>query len=201
MSPSRQRPDIASIKSADELRRWYWLKSELAAEARRLKLKVSGAKFTLLERLCHFHETGERHWPGDKPAKAASTFDWRSAPLSHDTLITDNYRNTQNVRQYFIQHIDPAFKFNIALMDWMRDNVGNTLGEAGDFWLQHQALATESVIKPHNQFNRYARDFIADNPELGMREARRFWALKRALPSDSGRHFYERSDLDLTDEQ
>jgi hypothetical protein len=117
--------------------------------------------------------------------------------LGRDTVITDNYRNTQNVRRYFIEHVDPAFRFNIAFMDWVRNNVGKTLGDAGDFWLQCKSSSGATAIKPHNQFNQYARDFIADNPDLGMREARRYWALKRALPFDTGRHHYERSDLDL----
>ena len=199
MNKPLDRPDIATITNAAELRRWYWLKSELAAEARRLGLKVGGAKFTLLDRLCHFHETGEKRWSGDATPAANSRFDWGSASLASETVITDNYRNTQNVRRYFIEHVDPAFKFNIAFMDWIRENVGKSLGDAGDFWLQCKSSSVKAAIKPHNQFNQYARDFIADNPDLGMREARHYWALKRALPSETGRHCYAPSDLDLDD--
>lgn len=196
-----QRPDITTIKKALELRRWYWLKTELAAEARRLGLKCSGAKFTILERLCHFHTTGEVVWPGDRSAKTrvVSNFDWHSSVLTEQTVITDSYKNTQNVRRFFQAHVDPKFKFNIAFMAWLKSNVGKTLGEAGRFWQAQQANPTKTTIKPHNQFNQYARDFMAANPELGMKDARAVWARKRKLPSETGRHTYEPTDLELRD--
>ena len=108
MTEPATRPPIGAINSAEELRRWYWLKSELVAQARRLGIVASGAKFTVLERLCHFYDTGERSWPGDVQKAVSSTFDWRGAQLSADTVITDNYQNTQNVRRYFVEHVDAA---------------------------------------------------------------------------------------------
>lgn len=195
-----QRPEISKITTSAELRRWYWLKTELAAEAGRLGLKRSGGKFVILERLCHFHDCGESTWPGDTTSKPQSKFDWQTSELTSDTLITDNYRNTQNVRRFFQTHVDPSFKFTVGLLDWCRENVGKTLGEAGEFWLRQRDNPAKTKIKPHNQFNQYARDFIEDNPSLGMADARRYWAIKKKLPSASGRHEYERSDLGLLDE-
>jgi hypothetical protein len=52
-------------------------------------------------------------------------------------------------------------------------------------------------IRDHNQFNQFTVDFLRDNPNDGMSELRRVGALKRALPSEDGRHVYERSDLEL----
>lgn len=191
------RPEIASIAKGSELRRWYWLKTELATEARRLGVKCTGAKFDILERLCHFHDTGELKWPGDEKESITSTFDWHSAELTIDTVITDNYKNTQNVRRFFQTHVDPSFKFNIALIDWFRGNVGKTLGDAGIYWQTQRANQAQTKIKPHNQFNQYIRDFMADNPSLTSKDAKKYWSLKKALPSDTGRHFYERSDLEI----
>ena len=193
------RPDIATVTTGAELRRWYWLKVELADAARRFGVKCTGAKFTILERLCHFLDTGEPVWPGDKSAKLASKFDWHASPLSDETIITDNYKNTQNVRRYFQTQVDPGFKFNIGLIDWFRNNVGKTLADAGRFWKAQQANPEKTKIKPHNQFNQYARDIMDANPELGMKDARKYWARKRMLPTKSGRHVYESSDLKLLD--
>ncbi|MFK7914087.1 MAG: DUF6434 domain-containing protein [Pseudomonadales bacterium] len=194
-SPSR--PGIHTINNGAELRRWYWLKSELSAEARRLGVPSSGAKFTILERLCHYHDTGERQRPEQVTAKPSSRFDWHAADLSMQTIVTDNYRNTQNVRRFFQRELNPAFKFNLALLDWFRQNVGSTLGDAAAFWKDQQTASIQTKIKPHNQFNQYTRDFLKDNPALGMQDVREVWALKKQLPSDTGRHVYEPSDLEL----
>ncbi len=195
------RPTISTIATGAELRRWYWLKTELAAEAKRVGVKCTGAKFTLLERLCHFLDTGEPKWPGDVRTKSTSTFDWHSSKLTNNTVITDSYKNTQNVRRFFKANLDPKFKFNIAFMEWIKANVGKTLGEAGAYWQKQQGSAVQTKIKPHNQFNQYTRDFLDDNPTLGMTEVRQIWALKKARPTKTGRHVYERSDLKLRDKK
>ncbi|MEM7521114.1 MAG: DUF6434 domain-containing protein [Pseudomonadota bacterium] len=198
---SEHRPNIETVTDATALRRWYWTKEELLDECRRLGLKVSGGKFLLLDRIAHFHETGETRLPKDKKPKVTSKFDWHSAALTPQTVITDSYKNTQNVRRFFKAQAGAQFKFNIAFMDWMKSNVGKTLADAVAAYEAFQTEAAqpgfESRIADHNQFNQYTRDFLADNPEMGMKEVRHFWALKRALPSDDGRHRYAPSDLTL----
>ena len=113
--------------------------------------------------------------------------------------IRDSYKNTQNVRRFFKAHADPNFKFNIAFMEWLKANVGKTLGDAAAYCQSQQDDKTTTKIKPHNQLNQYLRDFMADNPALGIEDARRAWALKKELPSETGRHRYERDDLGLLD--
>jgi hypothetical protein len=197
--PDDTRPPIASITTGAELRRWYWTKAELSDECRRRGLKIAGAKFTQLDRIAHFLDTGARDLPGQAAPRPTSRFDWHSAPLTPDTTITDSYRNTQNVRRFFKSQVGDGFKFNIAFMAWMKANTGRTLADAlAEFRRQDaatQAPGAQSRIADHNQFNQCTRDFLADNPVLGMDEVRRCWALKRALPSPDGRHRYDPSDL------
>lgn len=199
---TESRPPIESIATGAELRRWYWLKRELEEEARRVGVKVSGAKFTILDRLAHHRDTGELVFPGETNVpRRTSTFDWKTDELDDDTVITDSYRNTQNVRRYFTERVGSGFRFSIGLMEWIDNNHGRTLGDAVDTYralADDRASGKKPTIKAHNQFNQYTRDFLADNPELGMDDVRRVWARKRAQPSDNGRHVYERSDLDLT---
>lgn len=195
------RPAIRTISNGMELKRWYWLKSELVDHAKTLKLKTTGGKFGLLDRISYFLDTGNRDFPGDKMEKAKSRFDWHKESLRSATVITDSYKNSQNVRRFFQQNADENFKFNIEFMAWMKANVGKTLGDAVE---EYKAMKVregkpgfQSEIAHHNQFNQYTRDFLADNPDMGMKDVRRFWALKRALPSETGRHIYEKSDLKL----
>ncbi|MEM1237225.1 MAG: DUF6434 domain-containing protein [Pseudomonadota bacterium] len=195
------RPEIGSLRSGAEIKRWYWLKSELLTHAKALGLRTAGGKFELLDRIAHFLDTGEREASAVRPAKATSVFDWHKADLTDATILTDNYKNSQNVRRYFKSRLGDGFKFNIEFMAWLKTNAGKTLADACDEYraikAREAAPGFQSKIAHHNQFNQYTRDFLDDNPEMGMAEVRKYWALKIALPSDSGRHVYDRSDLDL----
>lgn len=194
-----QRPDIATITSASDLRQWYWLKSELVIHAKSLGLRTSGGKFEILDRIAYFLEHGKA--PLEAKSKTTSTFDWHNATLTPETVLTDNYKNSQNVRRFFQTHADPKFKFNIEFMAWIKANTGKTLADAV---LEYRTMRTreaapdhQTQIAPHNQFNQYTRDILADHPDLNLGDVRRIWAKKRSLPSKDGRHRYEPSDLDL----
>lgn len=197
------RPDINTIATGKELQRWYWRKDELIAHARQLGLKTTSGKFVILDRISHFLDTGDRRFPGDKVTRPSSNFDWHSGPLTRQTEITDNYKNTQNVRRFFKDAIGDGFKFNIAFMEWIRSNTGKTLEDACAAYLdirnQTEKPGFRTLIKDHNQFNQYTRDFLDDNPQLGMADVRRVWALKIRTPSDTGRHIYDPADLKLSE--
>ncbi len=199
-----ERPKIGSISSGEELQRWYWRKDELIVHARHLGLKTSGAKFVILDRIAHFLDTGDSVLQTDVANKPKSKFDWHAESLSRRTAITDNYKNTQNVRRFFQSEIGPDFRFNIAFMDWMKDNAGRTLSDACEAYraiqIQAKMPGFKTKIKSHNQFNQYTRDFLQNNPEMGMADVRRVWALKIKLPSSDGRHVYQSSDLKLREE-
>ncbi|MEL7460968.1 MAG: DUF6434 domain-containing protein [Pseudomonadota bacterium] len=199
MRKDETRPPIETITTAAELRRWYWLKTDLVDRARTLGLKTTGGKFDILDRIAAFLETGAA--PEEAKRKVASRFDWHSAALDDGTVLTDSYKNTQNVRRYFKARLGDGFKFNIEFMAWLKGNTGRTLAEACDEYramkLREAAPGFQSDIAHHNQFNQYTRDFLADNPGAGMEEVRRVWALKIKRPSDTGRHIYDRSDLTL----
>jgi len=179
------------------LRRWYWLKEELAAEARRRGLKSSGGKFTILDRIAHYIETGERSLLEDARPKTRSKFNWHSADLTPETVITDSYKNSQNVRRFFKSQLGDGFKFTIGFMDWIRQNQGQTLANAVAEYRRMVEAGEKAEIRKHNQLNQYTVDYLKDNPDAKMADVRRVWALKRALPSDDGWHVYERSDLAL----
>ncbi len=197
-----QRPAISLITTGAELKRWYWLKDELIHYAKVVGVKNSGAKFDILERIAHVLDTSKTHWPGDQKAKPNSKFDWHQEPLTRETIITDSYKNSQNVRRFFSEQIGNNFKFNIAFMNWIKSNTGKTLGDAVTFYAEQLIEVSkpgyQTKIQPHNQFNQYIRDFLNANPDCKMDEVRRVWELKRSLPSKTGRHIYEDSDLDLT---
>ncbi|MEO0357797.1 MAG: DUF6434 domain-containing protein, partial [Pseudomonadota bacterium] len=196
---AEHRPVPTTITTGADLRRWYWMKDELVDLARHHGLKVGGGKFQILDRIAYFLDTGERVFPGDQAAQVTSKFDWHTADLTEDTIITDSYKNTQNVRRFLEAQVGRKITFKTDFMAWMKANVGKTMGDAVEAYLdimnQAKAPGYESRIADHNQFNQYTRDFLADNPSADMKQVRAVWAKKRNLPSDDGRHRYDRSDL------
>ena len=195
------RPDIRSIKDSTELRRWYWRKAELVARARELNLKTTASKFELLDRIAHFLDTGKAIEQPQKRKNIKSKFNWHVDVLTPETIITDSYKNTQNVRRFFKSQLGDGFKFNIQFMEWMRENTGATLTDACTAYQEIvnkiKTPGFQTAIKDHNQFNQYTRDFLSDNANLGMTDVRRIWAAKIARPSSNGRHIYHPDDLQL----
>jgi Domain of unknown function (DUF6434)/SAP domain-containing new25 len=189
-----KRPEIETIKSGVELKKWYWLKAELVEFCKVKSISYTGGKFVILERIA---DTLDGKSNESKSVKGKSTFNWAKEHLTINTIITDSYTNGQNARQFFKEHCGGKFRFSIAFMSWMKANVGKTLKDAVAEWKSSENFnkVNKSKIPLHNQYNQYIRDFFADNPGKTMEEARRFWNLKKQLPI--GRHQYERSDLEL----
>lgn len=65
-----------------------------------------------------------------KRIKGLSKFDWHGGGLTKDTIITDDYKNSQNVRRFFVAALGSEFKFDIKFMAWLKSNSGKTLGDA-----------------------------------------------------------------------
>jgi hypothetical protein len=193
------RPPITTITHGKELKKWYWLKEELVNYCKLTKINYTGTKFEILERVANVLDNVSDQKSKTTKQKITSKFDWHSEKLSLDTIITDSYKNSQNVRRFFKLHCGEKFHFSIPFMAFMKSNVGKTLDAAVNEWYrldeQGKDKNFKSEIPEGNQYNKYIRDFFADNPTKTIKDARHFWKLKRSLPL--GRHVYERSDLKL----
>jgi len=51
-------------------------------------------------------------------------FNWHSELLKGNTIITPDYKNTQNVRRFFQSHFGANFKMNREFMAWLKTNKG-----------------------------------------------------------------------------
>jgi hypothetical protein len=58
-------------------------------------------------------------------------FDWHSDPITSNTLITRSYRNTQNVRRFFLSQCGAHFKFDRSFMAWLKDGHHQDHGRRG----------------------------------------------------------------------
>ncbi len=53
-----ERAPIEEIVTGAELLRWYWLKSEVEAEAKRRGIPLTGSKDEITQRIAYFLDTG-----------------------------------------------------------------------------------------------------------------------------------------------
>lgn len=194
---SMNRPQLDKNLSAKSFQEYYWLKEELVSFCRELGISSSGGKRDIADRLLEYFKTGEIGTkPKQRKQKITSRFDWNREPLTIDTILTDNYKNTENVRAFFQQKIGKPFKFNVLFMNWMKTNQGKTLGDAIVEWHRIVELKKNKMhqteIAPQFEYNKYTRDFHANNPHLSAKDARHCWKIKRSRP---GSNQYEDSDL------
>ena len=129
-----QRPTLNKNISLTDFNEFYWLKEELVAFCRTEGISTAGGKLELAERIQTYLSTGTIVKPETIIKKSHSTFDWKTEPLTPSTIITDSYRNSENVRAFFLSEIGSHFSFNVKFMNWMKQATGKTLQDAVDEW-------------------------------------------------------------------
>ncbi|HPG33931.1 MAG: hypothetical protein H6541_13430 [Lentimicrobiaceae bacterium] len=177
-----------------DFRNSYWYKKDLVEFCRLENLDKRGGKTALASRIETYLTTGQKetHQP---EYQTTSRFNWNLAPLSDNTIITDNYRNTENVRSFFQQKTARKFKFHVRFMNWMKSAQGKTLGEAFEKWKEMEAERRSDTspreIAPQFEYNTFIRDFMKDNRNSTLAEAIRCWKIKKSEP---GNHTYSGKD-------
>jgi hypothetical protein len=193
------RPDIKTIATGKEFKRWYWLKSELVTYCKAAGISYAGGKFEVTDRIAALLDNSIVSESKTVKTKSIAAFNRAKEKLTLNTIITASYTNGPNSRIFFKEYCGDRFRFTIPFMEWMKENINKTLKDAVAEWKRQDELSRQkgftSVIPKHNQYNQYIRDFFAANPEKSLQDARRCWKLKKLLPS--GRHFYEPADLNL----
>lgn len=124
-----KRPKLNKTISTVDFKEYYWLKEELIDFCRSEKLSSGGTKIEIFERIEHYLNTGKKQ-KLPKKQKSKSSFNWKSNTLTINTIITENYNNSENVRTFFTDTIGKNFKFNVQFMNWMKNNTGKTLDDA-----------------------------------------------------------------------
>ena len=98
------RPVLNTNISFDDFKNYYWLKEELVFFCKKIGIDHFGGKIEISKRIESFLLTGVVIKKAKMESKnKLSKFDWNTEQLSLSTIITDNYRNTQNVRQFFTE--------------------------------------------------------------------------------------------------
>lgn len=189
------KPYLDKNISLEDFQSYYWLKKELIIFCNENGVSPSGGKLDISERILCFISTGKIINPTRKKV-FTSNFDWNKAKLSFDTVITDNYKNSENVRAFFTKSIGTKFWFSVEFMNWMKVNEGKTLGDAINAWYEIVQLKKNinyrTDILPQFEYNTYIRDFLADNPGKSIIDAIQSWNVKR---EHKGSHKYSRKNI------
>lgn len=196
-----RRPELTKNTSITDFRDFYWLKEELVHFCKSAGLSTSGGKIQISERIEDYIQTGDIELKiAPKKIKPLSTFDWNNEQLTLDTIITDNYKNTENVRTFFTKEIGNHFKFNVKFMEWMKSHSGQTLGDSIEIWnrirTDNKTSTLPKKIAPQFEYNTYIRDFLADNPSIQRDIGIKLWKIKKSLRGDN---VYRREDMGLLD--
>ena len=192
---TNNRPKLNTEISIQDFKDFYWYKEELIDFFRSENLDRKGGKIELANRIEKFLETGARELSHVTVSKT-SRFDWNAEKLTTETEITDNYQNTENVREFFKNQIGDKFKFNVKFMNWMKFAQGRTLGDAIAQWIsitnEMRTDKSHKQIAPQFEYNTYIRDFMKDNSDKTLQDAINCWKIKKSKPGDNK---YSKTDL------
>lgn len=180
MDESRDiRPPITAVRTGAELRRWYWLRTELAELAGVLGLPRRGGKEELLERAAAVLDGA----PPPSPAPRRAAGPQLEDPVGPGTVIPPGQRCSQVLRRFFAAQIGPHFRFDEHMREFVAHGAGRALGEAVQHWYRTR-VTPAGPIGEQFEFNRFTRAWFAEHPGGSQAECRAAWQRHRDLPVD-----------------
>lgn len=174
----------------EEFKEYYFLKEELKDFCRSEGLKVSGSKGDLEKRILHYLSTGkELNESGTKDYSTQT-----SSEIRHDSKLGENFKCSEDKREFFEKEIGKSFKFKVKFQKWLKANPNKTYGDAIDAYYEIQNSKEKTEIGKQFQYNQYIRDFFEDNDDKSLDDAIKCWKYKKSL---KGSNKYEKSDLEI----
>lgn len=173
-----QRPAPTPSMTGAELRRWYWLRSELVVFARELGVSPGGGKVELTDRLAAVLDGRAVPRSPARPSSAPPL----PKPLTGSTVMPPRQRATQDLRAWFIEQVGLGFRFDGAMRSYIAEG-GHTLDEAVAFW--HRSRSTPPPeIGAQFELNRFARQWHLTHPGASHHEMLTAWRVHRSQPRE-----------------
>lgn len=181
-------PELTRNLKAEEFKEYYFLKEELKDFCRKEGLKVSGSKGDLEKRIIFYLETGKEL--RETPDKMHSNE--TPGNISLDSRLGENFRCSEDKREFFKNEIGDNFKFNVKFQKWLKSNPDKTYRDAIEAYYKIKNSNEKTEISKQFQYNQYIRDFFKDNDGKSLEDAIKCWKYKKSI---KGHNRYERSDL------
>ena len=201
---SSNRNKLNKNLKASEFKEYYFLKQELKEFCRNEGLKISGSKNQLEKRIIYYLDTGKSLDDSnsiekdDKPIrpnfqKSDKTKASISKEIRLDSILGENFKCSEDKREFFEKEIGKGFKFKVKFQKWLKANPNKTYQDAINAYHELQNSNEKTVIDKQFQYNQYIRDFFKDNDDKTLEDAIKCWNYKKSL---KGHNRYENSDLD-----
>lgn len=184
------RPPLTTDLTSEEFRQYYFLKEELKDFCRCECLKISGSKSDLEKRIIHYLDTGKSL----NESKSNQSPIENTTDIALDSKIGDNFKCSEDKREFFEKEIGKGFKFKVKFQKWLKSNPDKTYKDAIDAYHEIQNSKEKTKIDKQFQYNQYIRDFFEDNENMTLKDAIKCWNYKKSL---KGHNKYEKSDLKI----
>ena len=189
--------------SSAEFKEYYFLKEELKEFCRNEGLKISGSKNQLEKRIIYYLDTGKSLDDSnsiekdDKPIrpnfqKSNKTKATTSKEIRLDSILGENFKCSEDKREFFEKEIGKGFKFKVKFQKWLKANPNKTYQDAINAYHELQNSNEKTEIDKQFQYNQYIRDFFKDNDDKTLNDAIKCWNYKKSI---KGHNKYEKSDL------
>ena len=175
--------------SSAEFKEYYFLKEELKEFCRNEGLKISGSKNQLEKRIIYYLDTGKSLDDSnsiekdDKPIrpnfqKSDKTKASISKEIRLDSILGENFKCSEDKREFFEKEIGKGFKFKVKFQKWLKANPNKTYQDAINAYHELQNSNEKTVIDKQFQYNQYIRDFFKDNDDKTLNDAIKCWNYK-----------------------
>ena len=192
---NKNKPKLNKNISVNDFNNWYWYKKELVEFCKQNKLKTTGRKPELTERISYFLQNGCP--PKTNNLKSPTNKKTIQAlPRSIDEPIPENYTSSELYRAYFKSIIGDHFHFTAYMMKYIKNNPGITFRQYTNEWQAEHERRKDKNYKPDImkscEYNQYIRDFFIDNKDRSLKDAIECWKHIKSLP---GNNKYSDNDL------
>lgn len=197
---SSNRNKLNKNLKASEFKEYYFLKEELKDFCKKEGLKVSGSKNQLEERIIYYLDTGKSLDNSrsiknkNNYSKSNSNKATTSEEITLDSILGENFKCSENKREFFEKEIGEGFKFKVKFQKWLKTNPDKTYQDAINAYHELQNSNEKTKIDKQFQYNQYIRDFFDDNDDKTLNDAIKCWKYKKSI---KGHNKYEKSDLDI----
>ena len=182
------RPALTTDLTSDEFKQYYFLKEELKDFLRSQGLKVTGSKSELENRIIYYLDTGCELKEKNATVNVTSS----QGEITLDSKIGDNFKCSEDKREFFEKEIGKGFKFKVKFQKWLKANPDKSYRDAIDAYHEIQNSKEKTTIDKQFQYNQYIRDFFKANDDKSLDDAIKCWKYKKSL---KGHNKYENSDL------
>jgi hypothetical protein len=183
-------PKLTRNLKTEEFGEYYFLKEDLKDFCRTEGLKVSGSKEDLERRIVHYLSTGEMLVEDSVKQSSGGA----STEISLDSKLGENFKCSEDKREFFEKEIGKGFKFKVKFQKWLKSNPDKTYRDAIDAYHEIQSSKDRTEIDKQFQYNQYIRDFFENNKDKSLDDAIKCWKYKKSL---KGHNRYEESDLEI----